>query len=214
MIAIRFRILAIAIAGALASASALALAQKSTPAQVAEKLSGTWKINRELSPSIGRGRGGVAAAAVPTLVRASFQRRGGGGNVNDASSAQDLTPEQIAARNAVRQLQQLPETLKIVATTDQVTFTEPRGVSSFPANNKSVKIDLGDTKVDVKTRWDKETLRQEFSAYQQKLTRTWSVDENGRLMLNLLVESMVVNNNGGTPTWTQQTAVAVFDRQQ
>jgi hypothetical protein len=33
-------------------------------------------------------------------------------------------------------------------------------------------------------------------------------------MLNLLVESMVVNNNGGTPTWTQQTAVAVFDRQQ
>jgi hypothetical protein len=205
--------------GVLVAASSFPLlvrAQKSAPAELAQKLTGSWKVNRELSPSLGRGRGGqeAAALAVPRIVLASFQRGGGrSGAGADASSPQDLTPDQIAARNAVRQLQQVPDTLKIVATPEQITFTEARGVSSFPINNKGVKIDVGDAKVEVKTKWDKATVRQEFNAYQQKLTKMWSVDENGRLVLNVLVESMNVNTNSGVPSWTQQTATAVFDKQ-
>lgn len=195
----------------LSCASLLALAQKSTPADAAEKLTGTWKVNRALSPSVGRGRGLAAAAAAPRVVLASFQR---GGRGAEPSAPQDLTPDQIAGRAAVRQLQQIPETLKIVATPDQITFTEARGVSSFPINNKGIKVDVGDTKVDVKTKWDKASVRQEFNAYQQKLTRTWSVDDSGHLVLNLLIESMTVNANSGVPSWTQQTAAAMFDKQQ
>jgi hypothetical protein len=192
------------------------LAQKTTPADLAARLTATWKVNRDLSPSLGgaRGRAGAALASGPRLQLASFQRGGRGGGGAEISTPQELTPEQIAARNAVRQLQQIPETLKIVATPEQVTFTEARGVSSYPINSKNVKLQIGEAKVDAKTRWDKDALRQEFNAYQQKLTRTWSVDENGRLVLNLLVESMVVNPNSGTPTWTQQVAAAVFDKQQ
>jgi hypothetical protein len=205
--------------GVLAAASCfplLARAQKSTPVEIAQKLTGSWKVNRELSPSLGRGRGGQEAAALagPRLVLASFQRGGRGGAAADASSPQDLTPDQIAARNAVRQLQQVPDTLKIVATAEQITFTDARGVSSFPINNKAVKIDVADAKVEVKTKWDKATVRQEFNAYQQKMTKMWSVDESGRLVLNVLVESMILNTNSGVPSWTQQTATAIFDRQQ
>jgi hypothetical protein len=208
----RHRIVTLAAAAAVSGLSVLALAQKSTPAEAAEKLTGTWKVNRELSPSVGRGRGrGAATAARPRLVLASFQRGGGGA---DTSAAQELTPDQIAGRNAVRQLQQIPETLKIVATADQITFTDSRGVSSFPINNKGMRIDVGDAKVDVKTKWDKVAVRQEFNAYQQKLTRTWNTDESGHLVLTVLVESMTVNANSGVPTWTQQTATALFDRQQ
>ena len=207
----RSTLVSLVVFATLSCASLPALAQKSTPADAAEKLTGTWKVNRALSPSVGRGRGAAAATAAPRVVLASFQRRGGGA---DPSAPQDLTPDQLAGRAAVRQLQQIPETLKIVATPDQITFTEARGVSSFPINNKGMKFDVGDTKVDVKTKWDKASVRQEFSAYQQKLTRTWSVDESGHLVLNLLVESMTVNANSGVPSWTQQTAVAVFDKQQ
>ena len=126
----------------LSCASLLALAQKSTPADAAEKLTGTWKVNRALSPSIGRGRG-VAAGAAPRVGLAAFQR---GGRGAEPAAPQDLTPDQIAGRAAIRQLQQIPETLKIVATPDQITFTEARGVSSFPINNKGIKIDVGDIK--------------------------------------------------------------------
>ena len=194
------------------SLSIPARAQKSTVADVAQKLTGTWKVNRELSPSLGRGRQ-EAASAGARLVLASFQRGGRGGGGAEAAAPQELTPEQIAGRNAVRQLQQIPETLKIVATPEQVTFTEARGVSSFPVDKKGISIDVGQAKVDVKTKWDKSNLRQEFSAYQQKLTKMWSVDENGRLVLNVLVESMIVNANSGVPSWTQQTATAIFDKQ-
>src|SRR6266545_4389207 len=164
----------------MSSFSLQALAQQATPADVAAKLTGMWKANRELSPSIGRGRGrgGAAALAAPRVVLASFQRGGGRGAGADTSAAQDLTPDQLAGRTAIRQLQQVPETLKIVATPESITFTEARGVTNFPIDNKGMKIDIGEAKVDVKTKWDKASLRQEFNAYQQKLTRTWSVDEN------------------------------------
>ena len=197
-----------AIAAVVSCAVAVLVAQKSTPADVAAKLTGTWKVNRELSPSLGRGRGrggGQAEAGQPRLVLASFQRGGGGGRGGaDVSSPQDLTPEEAANRAAAQSLQQIPELLTIEATADSITFKETRGTFTYPINNKGIKVDIGAAKVDVKTKWDKTTLRQEFNTTQQKVMKAWDVDENGRLVLKLRLESM---------TMSSAEAVATFDKQ-
>jgi hypothetical protein len=135
----------------------------------------------------------------PRLALASFQRGGA-----DASTPQDLTPEQAASRAAAQALQQIPELLTIEATADSMTFKETRGTFTYPINNKSIKMDIGAAKVDVKTKWDKLAVRQEFSTTDQKVIKTWDVDENGRLVLKLRVESL---------TMSSADAVAVFDRQ-
>jgi hypothetical protein len=194
------------IAVALACLLVLTGTQKSTPAETAVKLTGTWKVNRELSPSLGRGRGRGRSSALmqPRLVFASFQRGGGRGGA-EMPMPQDLTPEEAANRAAAQSLQQIPELLTIEASPDAITFKETRGAFTYPINNKSIKIDVGPVKVDVKTKWDKTALRQEFNTTQQKITKTWDIDENGRLVLKLRVESM---------TMTSADALAVFDRQQ
>jgi hypothetical protein len=157
-----------------------------------------------LSPSLGRGRGQAAGTGQPRLVLASFQRGGGGRGGADVSTPQDLTPEEKANRAAAQALQQIPEVMTIQATPESVTFKETRGTFTYPTNNKSLKIDVGAVKVDVKTKWDKTTLRQEFNTTQQKVLKAWDVDESGRLVLKLRVESM---------TMSSAEAVAVFDRQ-
>jgi hypothetical protein len=141
----------------------------------------------------------------PRLTLASFQRGGGRGGGADVSTPQDLTPEEAASRAAAQALQQIPELLTIEATPDSITFKETRGTVTYPISNKSIKVDVGAAKVDVKTRWDKDALRQEFNTRQQKITKTWAVDETGRLVLKLRVESM---------TMSSADAIAVFDRQQ
>jgi hypothetical protein len=194
----------LAIAALVSCIAAAGVAGQSSPADVAAKLTGTWKVNRELSPSIGRGRGrGRSAGMAPRLALASFQRGGGRGGA-DASTPQDLTPEQAASRAAAQALQQIPELLTIEATADSMTFKETRGTFTYPINNKSIKMDIGAAKVDVKTKWDKLAVRQEFSTTDQKVIKTWDVDENGRLVLKLRVESL---------TMSSADAVAVFDRQ-
>ena len=198
---------AFAIAAVVSCAVAALLAQKSSPADIAAKLTGTWKVNRELSPSLGRGRGrgsGQGAAAQPRLVLASFQRGGGGRGGADVSTPQDLTPEEQANRAAAQSLQQIPELLTIDATADSITFKETRGTFTYPINNKAIKVEIGAAKVDVKTKWDKTTLRQEFNTTQQKVLKAWDVDDNGRLVLKLRLESMSMSS---------AEAVAVFDKQ-
>ena len=66
------------------------------------------------------------------------------------------------------------------------------------------KIDVGGSLVNVKSKWDKNALKQEFSNSQAKLVETWSVDEAGRLVLTAKLESM---------TLTTPDEKAVFDRQ-
>ena len=198
----------LAITTALVCAVVALGAQKSSPADAAAKLTGTWKVNRELSPSLVRGRargGGQAAARQPGLVLAAFQRGGGGGRGGvDLSTPQDLTPEERANRAAAQSLQQIPELLAIEATADSITFKETRGTFTYPINNKGIKVDIAGAKVDVKTKWDKITLRQEFNTTQQKVLKAWDVDENGRLWLKVRVESMSMSS---------AEAVAVFDKQ-
>ncbi len=56
----------------------------------------------------------------------------------------------------------------------------------------------------MKSKWDKNVLKQEFSNTQAKLIETWGLDEADRLVLTAKVESM---------TLLTPEQKAVFDRQ-
>ena len=183
-------------------------AQKTSGSDLAAKLSGTWVLNRELStgfraPAPGRrGGGGGALFAVAGM---PGQRGGrGGGGAGGASDATDLTPQPRAEQAAMRQLQQITEKIVIAASAETVTFTDSRGERTFTVNDKSTKIDVGGSPVNVKSKWDKNVLRQEFSNTQAKLIETWGLDEAGRLVLTAKVESM---------TLLTPEQKAVFDKQ-
>jgi hypothetical protein len=180
-------------------------AQNPSPADTAQKLTGTWTLNRELSKGFsapggrpgGPGRGGALFAVAPAFA----QGRGGGGG-QAAAGAGDLSPAEMADINSMRQLQQIAEVITIAATENQITFSDARGERQYAINNKSTRLDMPG-EVTVKSRWDKATLKQEFSTAQSKLTQTWSVDENGRLVMLAKVESLRLR----TPEQR-----AVFDR--
>ena len=189
----------------------------------AAKLTGTWVLNRELSsgfaaPGRGRGRGGAAfrlrssyggqaaKAAAPrplfamTATASAFAQRGGGGS-GDAS---DLTPAQRAEQAAMRQLQQIDSRITIKASATEVTFTDTGGEHTFAINDKTATTFVASSPVKVKLKWDKQTLRQEFSNTQAKLVQTWTVDGADRLVMTAKVESM---------TLVTPERKAVFDRQ-
>ncbi len=203
------RNVAVALAvGALTFAASDLAAQKPSPADLAAKLSGTWTINRELSPGFstpggpGGRRGGHALLAMASI---PGQRRGsvpGGGD--GANGPGDLTPEEMAAQIAIRQLQQVAAQITIKATPESVTFTDQRGEQTFAINDKNAIVDVAGAKITAKNKWDKATLRQEFSNPKSKLIRTWEIDENNRLVLKAKLESL---------TLMSTEAKAVFDRQ-
>jgi hypothetical protein len=206
-------VLSAAAAGMIAMvAGAVPHAQRLTPADLALRLSGTWVLNRELStgfrtpgrrggPSTSLGGGRFLVVSVPAQ-----QRRPGGGGGRDSSPANpnDLTPEQRAEQAAMQQLQQMAERIVIKASPESVTFTDTRGERTFAIDDKISRIDVGASLVSVKSKWDKNVLKQEFSNTQAKLVETWGPDNAGRLVLTAKLESMTLM----TPD-----EKAVFDRQ-
>jgi hypothetical protein len=148
-------------------------AQKAPPSDLAAKLSGTWVLNRELSPGFrapAPGRRGGGAGPLFAVAGLAGQRggRGGGG----ASDASDLTPQQLAEQAAMRQLQMITEKVVITASAETVTFTDSRGERTYAINDKSMKIEVAGASVNVKSKWDKNVLKQEFSNTQAKLIET------------------------------------------
>ena len=175
---------------------------------LAGKMSGTWVFNRELSSGFGapgRGRGGPrpgALFAATAMAAPAAQRGSGSGFGNEAG---DLTPEQRAEQAAMRQLQQIDVRITIKAAADSVTFVDTRGEHTYAVNDKTATTFIASSPVKVKVKWDKQTLKQEFSNTQAKLVQTWSVDGSDRLVMVAKVESMSLQ----TPERR-----AVFDRQQ
>jgi hypothetical protein len=171
---------------------------------LAVKLSGTWVFNRELSSGFGAaGRGGRGPQpAARFAIAPGFQGRGGGGG--GASDASDLTPEQRAEQAAMRQLQQMDARITIKASAAEITFTDTRGERTYVINEKTSEIAVAGSPVKVKSKWDKQVLKQEFANPAAKLVQTWSVDGSDRLVLIAKVESLKLV----TPERR-----AVFDRQ-
>jgi hypothetical protein len=187
------------------SAALLAGGFAQGPQELAEKLSGTWVMNRDLSTGFAapaRGRGGeprLARSGAPFATAAPVQRGGGGGG--DAS---DLTPEQRAEQAAMRQLQQIESRITIKASATEVTFIDSRGEQTFAINDKAATVLKASAPVKVKLKWDKQALKQEFSNSQAKLVQTWSVDATNHLVMTAKIESL---------TLVTPERRAVFDRQ-
>ena len=191
---------------ALAGVTAGAKAQKASPAEAATRLSGTWALNKELTSGFsapggrrGGGRGGglrMAMAPAPAFAQ---------GRQSSASDASDLSPAELASRAAMQELLQLAEVITINATADQVVFEDARGSRSYKLDGKTFKVTVAGAEVSTKSRWDNAVLKQEFSTADNKLTQTWDIDANGRLVLVAKLESLRMR----TPEQK-----AVFDRKQ
>jgi hypothetical protein len=183
-------------------------AQKPSPADLAARLSGTWKVNQALSPSLApRGRG-LAEASGPRYVLAGLLvqrggRGGGGGGASLPQSQGDLTPAERAEQAAMQHLRQIAPELTIKATAESVSFVDMRGEQTCNTNNKGTKLTVGEAPVNMKCKWDKQGLRQEFSTTRSSLIRTWSLDEADHLVLKARYEGLAQNS---------AEAVAVFDR--
>ena len=206
------RILSVAAAVAMIAAGSITgTAQKTSVADVAKALSGTWVINRALSPAFapGRSNGGRAGGGPSyTLAGLLVQRGGRGGGAAAGpgpSSNADLTPEELADRNAMQQLRPIAAKLTIAATPESVTITDERGERTCALNGKNEKVQMFNVEVGIKCRWDKDKLRQEFSTTRSKLIRVWGLDGSGHLILKAKLEGIGQN----TPE-----ATAVFDRSQ
>jgi hypothetical protein len=193
----------IAIAAACLVLGGALQAQNPTPGDAAQRLSGTWTLNRELTPGFrapgarpggpGGGRGGAAMASRYRLATVAMaQRRGGGGD--GPTSQSDMTPEDLAAMAAIRQLSQIADEITIIAAADKITFTDTRGERTYAVDGKNAKVMVGAAEVTTKSKWDKAALKQEFSAGSSqaasKLLQTWEVNADGRLVLTARIESL------------------------
>jgi hypothetical protein len=183
---------AVLFAAGIAVVSLHAFEQKPTATEAASRLSGTWVFNAELSkgfePPGARRGGGPGRGGARFSMAGAHMQRGAGGPTPSAPS--DLSPSELAAMAAMRQLQQIANEIAIEATADRVTFRDARGERSFTIDGKNAKIGVGGAEVNTKSRWDKTALKQEFSTVQSKLSHTWDVDENGRLVLVAKMESL------------------------
>lgn len=187
-----------------------ALAAQGSGPDIATRMSGTWKLNLELSPSVtagrGRGRGRSGRGGSFALGLAPVQRGGRGGDSGSESSAEASAPipaEEVAAQRLLHAFEEVPTDVTLTATADAVTVKENSGQGTFEVNGKTIDIQADGARVRSKSKWDKDALRQEFWSARRKVVRTWSLDPTGHLILNTKIESMM--NNGETK--------AVFDRQ-
>jgi len=186
--------------------------QGGAPADLAAKISGRWRLNQSLSPGLaeppargrsgGAGRGALFAVAPPAFQRGG--RGGGGGGTSGGGADSPIMSEELAAQAALDVIQQVPAELTITAGADSAEFVEPRGRSQFKIDGKNATVEVPGGTIKVKSRWDRGTLRQEFSSAQRTLKRSWSIDDQAHLVLTQHIESINVMT---------KDARAVFDRQ-
>jgi hypothetical protein len=192
--------------------TSLGAMQSATPAEIATRLTGKWKLNVALTPASekpARGRGDVQRAPSLAISGPALQRGGGrgggasgGGGGQPGSDSAPLMPEEIAAQAALTILHEVPLEIAIEAHVDSVTFRDPRGEWHFNVDGKNATMAVPGGTLHTKSKWDKGVLRQEFSSTRRKLIKVWSIDAPDRLLLTERVESFA-------PT---SESKAVFDR--
>ena len=104
----------------------------------------------------------------------------------------------------MRDLQQIAEVLTIKASPESIAFSDPRGERTYAIDNKAARLDTNGARLEVKTRWDKQAVRQEFSTPEMRLIRVWDIDSDDRLVLKVKLESLTLNT---------KEVKAVYDRQ-
>ena len=186
------------------------MAQQHGTADLAARLTGTWRLNKELSPDLanrgrgGEGRRGGGPSFAVVSVAAQRGGRGGGGGGAPGVEMPGMTSAEAAAQAALAMIQQVPFELTIAATPAEVRIVEPRGESLFRVDGKTASVEVPGGTIKVRSRWDGNALRQEFSSAQRMLRRSWTIDASNRLVLTQRIESLTFNS---------KDARAVFDRE-
>jgi hypothetical protein len=199
----------VATAALVAAATAPVLGQKTAVSEIARQMTGTWTINWNLTTSVGgHGLGKPEAAPSPSAL---LQRgttsyppgvRANPTNTEPTSSkASDLTPAELAERMAMRQIVQIQPTLTITATGDHITIEDERGEQSCAINGKTDKVRTFGVYMEVKCKWDKNQLHQEYAMTRAKLIRVWSLDGKGHLVLKAKVEGVDQNSPEATTVY-------------
>jgi hypothetical protein len=193
--------------GLLTSGVAAAIPQPDVAA-LAARMSGRWKLNVELSPGLvdqgQAGRGGRRGGALFARSSAAPQRGRANMPTEPGIELPMMTEAEAAAQQALQAIQQVPPEITIEASATEMKITEARGESKFKIDGKNATVPVPGSTIRVKSRWDRSTLRQEFSSAMRTLKRAWSIDANGRLVLTQHSESI----RGVT-----KPVEAVFDRQ-
>jgi hypothetical protein len=170
--------------------------QKTATDETAERMSGSWTINRDLSPLFkpsGRsgGRSGGPAYAIGGFVPQRGRGNGSGpGTEPTPSAAGDLTPAERAEQTAMHQIEQIAPALTITATAGSFSLADQQGEQTCAIDDKSAKVPLFGATVSLKCRWNKLALQQEFSTTRSKVTRSWSIDGSGRLVVKTRIEGI------------------------
>jgi hypothetical protein len=178
---------------------------ESAGAATPARMMGVWHFNKELStlmpdpesapdPGAGRrgptggygggggggGRGGRGGGG-----RGGFGGAGGGARPEPgASGGRGSTDDVLKARALTRDLADVPATLTIIVADTHVTITNDRGtVRKFTTDDAVQEIDLGGTKVTVKTKWDQDILAQEWTAGKTKISETYQVTVQGHMLV-------------------------------
>jgi hypothetical protein len=202
------------VAGALFAAAFVGVdlgAQKMTTADVAAKFTGTWVLNRELSPNAGpasggRGRRSGGAPLYEVGFFTEYQRGGGRGGAGGAGF--EVSAADKAGQAALAVLQQLAPTMTIEATADSITFKDPRGSRTYATDGKTVQQDVGSgAMMNMKTRWDKNTLKQQFIYGETSITQNWELDDTGD---RINFKMQILNMSRQDPP---REAKVVYDRQ-
>lgn len=191
------------------SGIATAIPQPKGAAELAARLSGRWKLNVELSPGLGEpapeGRGRRGGGAFSLIMPAAAQRGGRGGLPTEPGiELPMMTDAEAAAQRALQTIQQVPPEIAIEASLTEMKTVERRGESVFKIDGKNATVSVPGGTIKVKSRWDRSSLRQEFSSAMRTLKRSWTIDGNGRLVMTQHHESI----RGST-----KPVDAVFDRQ-
>lgn len=196
-------------------------AQRITPADLAAALTGTWRMNAELSPQFraapagGRGSAGLLEIVPerpsrrPVATALALQRGGGrGGGGGGGMPPAPPSPREIAGQAAIRGFQQVAEAFTLAATAESVTFTDTRGERTFVVDNRTHRVDVGDdAEITTKSRWDGRALRQEFIYGETKVSHTYQLAREG----NRLEFTLRVDNFSGSPG---RQAKGVYDKVQ
>ena len=114
-----------------------------------------------------------------------------------------MMPAEAAAQAALTILHQVALELRVEATPTDVRFIEPRGEWAFKIDGKTSNMEVPGGAIKAKSRWDKGTLRQEFSSTERKLSKSWAIDAEGRLVMTEKIESLTFNS---------KESKAVYDR--
>ena len=174
----------LAVAVGLACGSAGVSAQTSA-ATAAERLSGTWRVNKSLSS-----KNDDIVAVAP------------GQNYMGITLLAQV-------RQVMRAFAEIPAELKIVATSADVTLSGGPSGDKYLVNNRAEPIILGRATAQSRTSWERNGVRQLIDVAKGELIyrRTWQVSNDGKQL------TVTITQDSGTGREDFKTIKTVYDRQ-